>query len=84
MSLRDTLASMDLTEKSYWGVIGLSGGYCAITMVFVPLLAFLAGGWLTTTAQYGLATGLTVASFGFLYYAYRRISRDQLKTMTPN
>lgn len=34
---------MDLTETGAWGVIGLSGGYCAVTMVLVPLLAFLAG-----------------------------------------
>lgn len=77
MRFIDTLRSLDTREKGYWGVIGVAGGLCAITMVFVPLLAILAGGWLTTTAQYGLATGLTVASFGVLYYGYHWWSRNR-------
>lgn len=72
MNLRDTLQSMDLTETGLWGVIGLSGGYCAVTMVFVPLLAFLAGSYLTVTAQYGIAIGLTVIALGFVYWIVHR------------
>lgn len=77
MRLLDTYRSLDPKEKGYWGLIGLSGGICAITMVFVPLLTILVGGWLTTTAQYGVATGLTVASFGVLYYGYHWWSRNR-------
>lgn len=68
---------MDLTETGAWGIIGLSGGYCTITMVLVPLLAFLAGGYLTGTAQYSIAINLTVIAFGIVYWIYHRRTANE-------
>lgn len=49
---------------SYWSVIGIAGGYCLVTMVLVPLLAFVAEGYLALTHQYAIAIGLTVLGVG--------------------
>ena len=75
---------MDLTETGVWSIIGLSGGYCAVTMVLVSLLAFLAGGYLTVTAQYGIAIGLTVIAFGIAYWVYYRWTADECVTPTTS
>lgn len=81
MSLCELFRSMDLTDLGIWGIIGVSGGYCAVTMVLVPLLAFLAGGYLTITAQYGIALGLMVIAFGAAVWLYHRRTADE--GMTP-
>lgn len=72
MVLRETLSGRTLKETGYWSVIGIAGGYCLVTMVFVPLLALVAGGYLALTQQYAIATGLTALGFGSGYWVYRR------------
>lgn len=53
-------------------------------MVLIPLLAFLAGGYLTVTAQYGIAIGLTVIASGFAYWIYHRRTVDECATPTAS
>lgn len=76
MSLADYLPDLDVKETGYLGVIGIAGGYCMVTMVLVPLLAFVAGGYLAVTQQYVLAIELTVLSFVGGYWGYRRRLTD--------
>jgi hypothetical protein len=46
----------------YWSVISIVVGSCIVTMLLVPLLAFIAGGYLTTTSQY--VVGITIVVIG--------------------
>lgn len=72
MSRTDLLSDLDLTEATYWSIIGIAGGYCVVTMVLVPFLALVAGGYLAVTQQYAIAIGLTVLGFIGVYWGYRR------------
>lgn len=65
---------MGAAEKGLWGLVTLTGGYCAVTMVLVPLLAFTAGGYLAATEQYVVATAVVIAGAGL---AYRINQRDE-------
>jgi type VI protein secretion system component VasK len=76
MSLADSLRDRDLTEATYWSIIGVAGGYCVVTMVLVPLLALAAGGYLAVTQQYVIAIGLTVLGVVGAYWGYRRRMTD--------
>lgn len=76
MTLKEKLTGCTLTEGGYWSVVGIAGGYCLVTMVFVPLLALVAGGYLALTHQYAIATGLTALAFGSGYWVYRRRSNN--------
>lgn len=62
---------MSLTDKGLWGFVAVAGGYCIVTMVLVPLLALVAGGYLATGQQYVAATAITVLGGVAGYGIYR-------------
>lgn len=80
MTLRDKLPGRTLKEAGYWSAIGIAGGYCVVTMVFVPLLALVAGSYLAFTQQYAIAIGLTVLGFGGGYWIHRRRMNNETCT----
>lgn len=72
MNPERSLDTEDLKEKGLWATLIVVGGICLVTMVFVPILALTAGGYLAVTGQYLLATATTLAGFGLAYTLYRR------------
>jgi hypothetical protein len=51
-------------DRGLWVVVGALGGWCLVTMVLVPLLAFGAGAYLGVTGQYLAAVAILVAGLG--------------------
>ena len=71
MDLFKNATTSDLTTYGYWGINAAVGGYCLVSMVLVPLVAVIAGGYLATTGQYVVATTLTVGGIALGVLAFR-------------
>lgn len=72
MSPEKSVDTDDLEEKGLWATLIVAGGACLVTMVLVPLLALMVGGYLTVMGQYLLATAILLAVSGVAYALYRR------------
>jgi Na+-driven multidrug efflux pump len=68
----DRSDGMSATDKGLWGLVALLGGYCLVTMVFVPLLAVAAAGYLGVTGRYLAAVALTAFAGVAVFMVYRR------------